>query len=59
MPNQSNSQLTFSATEGFRKKLLVRNLEPYAEGYKGNDSAGNAEFAINHVAGLDAIRIEE
>ena len=59
MPNQSNSQLTFSATEGFRKKLLVRNLEPYAEGYKGNDSAGNAEFAINDVAVLDAIRIEE
>jgi outer membrane protein OmpA-like peptidoglycan-associated protein len=59
MANQSNSQLTFSATEGFRKKLLVRNLEPYAEGYKGNDSPGNSEFSINDVAVLDAIRIEE
>ena len=54
-----SSELTFSATENFRKRLLVRNLEPYAEGYKGNDSPGSAEFALNDVAVLDAIRIED
>lgn len=40
------SQLTFDATESFRKKLLLRNLPPYRDGYRGNDTAGDSEFLI-------------
>ena len=53
------SELTFDATENFRKKLLVRNLEPYKEGYKGNESAGDSEFFVNDLGVIDAVRIEE
>ena len=53
------SELTFDATENFRKKLLVRNLQPYKEGYKGNDSAGNSEIFIRDLGVADAARIEE
>ena len=54
-----SSELTFDATENFRKKLLVRNLEPYKDGYKGNEGPGDTEFFINDLGVVDATRIEE
>lgn len=38
------SELTFSATENFRKNLIKRNLPAYEKGYKGNERAGVKEF---------------
>lgn len=40
------SELTFSATEGFRKNLLKRNLPPYTTGYRGNETAGKKELSL-------------
>lgn len=54
-----SSQLSFDATENFRKKLLVRNLAPYKEGYKGDEVAGDSEFTINDITVIDATNIEE
>ena len=53
------SELTFDATENFRKKLLVRNLEPYKDGYKGNEGPGDSEFFIKDLGVVDATNIEE
>lgn len=53
------SELTFDATENFRKRLLVRNLEPYKEGYKGNDSPGSVEFALRDLGVVDTTRVTE
>ena len=54
-----SSELTFDATENFRRKLLVRNLEPYKEGYKGNETAGDTEFFIRDLGVIDSSTIEE
>jgi hypothetical protein len=43
------SELTFEATENFRKKLLVRNLRPYDESFKTGDMPGEGEFRMNDV----------
>jgi outer membrane protein OmpA-like peptidoglycan-associated protein len=53
------SELTFDATENFRKRLLVRNLEPYKEGYKGNESPGSAEFSIKDLGVVDSTRVTD
>ncbi len=53
------SELTFDATENFRKRLLVRNLEPYKEGYKGNESPGSVEFSIKDLGVVDSTRVTE
>jgi len=53
------SELTFDATENFRKRLLIRNLEPYKEGYKGNDSPGSSEFSLKDLGVVDSTRVTE
>ena len=40
------SQLTFDATESFRKKLLLKNLPPYREALQGDDKPGTDEFRV-------------
>ena len=44
------SELTFSATQGFRKNLIKRNLPPYKTGYRGNDNAGEKELVLKDRA---------
>lgn len=54
------SELTFDATENFRKRLLVRNLQPYDEpGFKTSGRAGESEISINDLAVIDGERLEE
>ena len=54
------SELTFDATENFRRKLLVRNLQPYDEpGFKTSGRAGESELSINDLAVIDGERLEE
>ena len=53
------SELTFDATENFRKRLLIRNLEPYKEGYKGNDTPGSSEFFLKDLGVVDSTRVTE
>ena len=54
-----SSELTFDATENFRRRLLIRNLEPYKEGYKGNDSPGSSEFSLKDLGVVDSTRVTE
>ena len=54
------SELTFDATENFRRRLLVRNLQPYDEpGFKPIGSAGESELSINDLSVIDGERLEE
>lgn len=52
------SQLTFDATESFRKKLLLKNLPPYSEGFKPDSKPGETEFNVNDFAIIDPGNIE-
>lgn len=53
-----SSPLSFDSTENFRRKLLIRNLPPYKEGYKGDDFPGDTEFSINDVGVMDPGSVE-
>lgn len=53
------SELTFNATESFRRKLLVRNLPPYKEGYKGDEKPGEFEFSVNDVGVIDSGNVQD
>jgi len=53
------SELTFEATENFRKKLLVRNLRPYDESFRTGDAPGNTEFSMNDIGVVNSQSIEE
>jgi outer membrane protein OmpA-like peptidoglycan-associated protein len=53
------SELTFEATENFRKKLLVRNLRPYDESFKTGYMPGEGEFRINDVGVANSPSVEE
>ena len=54
------SELTFDATENFRKRLLVRNLQPYDEpGFKTSGRAGESEVSIKDLSVIDGERLEE
>ena len=44
------SQLTFDATESFRKKLLLKNLPPYREALQGDDKPGTDEFRVKDLS---------
>lgn len=53
------SPLSFDATENFRKKLLVKNLQPYnSDGFVPNSSAGEVEFNMNDQAVVDSVEVE-
>jgi outer membrane protein OmpA-like peptidoglycan-associated protein len=56
------SELTFNATESFRKKLLVRNLPPYNEGFKPtelslNDSSVIDSGNVDNVGNIEENRL--
>jgi len=53
------SELTFNATESFRKKLLVRNLPPYNEGFKPTELSLNDSSVIDSGNVDDVGNIEE
>lgn len=53
------SPLSFNASENFRKKLLIKNLPPFNEGYKPADKPGTEEFNIQDYANTDPGNIED
>ena len=53
------SPLSFDSTENFRKKLLVKNLQPYnSDGFVPNSSPGEKEFNLNDQAVVDSAEVE-
>ena len=54
-----SSPLSFDSTENFRKKLLVKNLQPYnSDGFVPNSSPGEKEFNLNDQAVVDSAEVE-
>src|SRR5210317_2655421 len=53
------SPLSFDSTENFRKKLLVKNLQPYnSDGFVPNSAPGTTEFNLNDQAVVDSVEVE-
>jgi outer membrane protein OmpA-like peptidoglycan-associated protein len=53
------SPLSFDSTENFRKKLLVKNLQPYnSDGFVPNSEPGTTEFNLNDQAVVDSVEVE-
>jgi hypothetical protein len=53
------SPLSFNSTENFRKKLLVRNLQPYnSDGFVPTSSPGEVEFNLNDQSVNDSVEVE-
>lgn len=49
------SPLSFNSTENFRKKLLVKNLEPYkSNGFNSTTAPGTDEFNLKDFSVLDS-----
>ena len=50
------SPLSFDSTENFRKKLLVKNLEPYnSDGFTPASQPGQSQIDINYKAHLHLV----
>jgi len=53
------SPLSFNSTENFRKKLLVRNLQPYnSDGFVPTSSPGETGFYVNDQSVSDSTEVE-
>ena len=53
------SPLSFNSTENFRKKLLVRNLQPYnSDGFVPTSKPGEVEFNTDDQAVIDSSEVE-
>jgi len=53
------SPLSFDSTENFRKKLLVKNLQPYnSDGFRPASQPGQSEIIINDTAVIDTQEVE-
>lgn len=53
------SPLSFDSTENFRKKLLVKNLEPYnSDGFTPASQPGQGQIDINDVSVVDSDEVE-
>ena len=53
------SPLSFDSTENFRKKLLVKNLQPYnSDGFRPASQPGQSEIIINDAAVIDTQEVE-
>lgn len=53
------SPLSFSATEQYRKALLVKNLKPYNDdGFTPTSKPGESEFNINDQSVIDSLEVE-
>ena len=53
------SPLSFDSTENFRKKLLVKNLEPYnSDGFTPASQPGQSQIDINDVGVIDSQEVE-
>ena len=53
------SPLSFSATEQYRKALLVKNLKPYNDdGFTPTSKPGEVEFNINDQSVIDSLEVE-
>ena len=53
------SPLSFDSTENFRKKLLVKNLQPYSsDGFNASSQPGQSEININDVSVTDSQEVE-
>jgi outer membrane protein OmpA-like peptidoglycan-associated protein len=54
-----SSPLSFSATEQYRKALLVKNLKPYNDdGFVPTSEPGQTEFNINDQSVIDSVEVE-
>jgi hypothetical protein len=55
-----SSPLSFNSTEGFRKKLLVRNLKAYGNtNFTANSNAGTTEFNVSDLSVVDTPSLED
>ena len=55
----SLSPLSFDSTENFRKKLLVKNLQPYnSDGFTPASQPGQSEVIINDIGVIDSQEVE-
>ena len=55
----SLSPLSFDSTENFRKKLLVKNLQPYnSDGFSPASQPGQSEIIINDIGVIDSQEVE-
>ena len=55
----SLSPLSFDSTENFRKKLLVKNLQPYnSDGFTPASQPGQSEIIINDIGVIDSQEVE-
>ena len=55
-----SSPLSFNSTEGFRKKLLVRNLKAYGNAnFTANSNAGTTEYNVNDYSVVDTPSLED
>ena len=55
----SLSPLSFDSTENFRKKLLVKNLQPYnSDGFSPASQPGQSEIIINDTGVIDSQEVE-
>jgi outer membrane protein OmpA-like peptidoglycan-associated protein len=55
-----SSPLSFNSTEGFRKKLLVRNLKAYGNtNFTANSNAGTTEFSVADFSVVDTPSLED
>ena len=55
----SLSPLSFDSTENFRKKLLVKNLQPYnSDGFSPASQPGQSEVIINDIGVIDSQEVE-
>tara|TARA_R110001592_G_scaffold273379_2_gene540277 strand:- start:32347 stop:37104 length:4758 start_codon:yes stop_codon:yes gene_type:complete len=53
------SPLSFDSTENFRRKLLVKNLEPYnSDGFTPASQPGQSQIDINDIGVIDSQEVE-
>jgi outer membrane protein OmpA-like peptidoglycan-associated protein/Holliday junction resolvase RusA-like endonuclease len=53
------SPLSFSSTEDFRKKLLVRNLPPFnSDGFNPTTNPGQSELTLTNYSVVDSAEVE-
>ena len=53
------SPLSFSSTEDFRKKLLVRNLPPFnSDGFNPTTNPGQSELQLTNYSVVDSAEVE-